>query len=137
MGVSRPQDRCSHPWASRRPESTLAGVPDPKEADMPPGVYPVPKFRTTASRSVRTRASLALRLRTRWRRNRLDEKLAHGADPASNAELRLRAAQLRSRAERARLANALVEALGEARGPNLGAFTANARRRDDSIREYA
>lgn len=104
---------------------------------MPPGVFPVPKFRTTGRRSARTDASLALRLRTRWRRNRLDEKLAHGADPGTSAELRLRAAQLRSPAERARLANALVEALGEARGPNLGAFTANARRRDASIREYA
>jgi hypothetical protein len=46
-------------------------------------------------------------------------------------------AQLRSRAERRGLANALVETLGEARGPNLGAFRLKARRRHAAIRESA
>ena len=38
------------------------------------------------------------------------------ADPAKNSELNLRAGQLRSRAERSRVANALEEALGDASG---------------------
>jgi hypothetical protein len=92
-------------------------TPDPKEADVPNGIYPVPKFRSIPSRSVRTRPTLAVRIRTRWRRNRLDDELARGADPGTNAGLSLRAAQLRSPAERSRLANALVRALGDATGP--------------------
>jgi len=101
---------------------------------MPSGIFPVPKSRPVPAR---TRPSLAVRIRTRWRRNRLDQELSHGVDPATSAELGLRAAQLRSLAERARLANALVEALGDARGPNLGAFTVRARRQHAAIREYA
>jgi hypothetical protein len=53
---------------------------------------------------------------TRLRRGRLDRQLAEGADPATSPELELRAAQLGSAAERARIANVLVEALGDARG---------------------
>jgi hypothetical protein len=49
------------------------------------------------------------------RRSRLDQELALGADPAASAALGLRAIQLRSRNERARLANALEETLGDAR----------------------
>jgi hypothetical protein len=45
----------------------------------------------------------------------LDEQPAQGADPAASPELALRADQLRSPTERARIANALVEALGDAR----------------------
>ena len=103
---------------------------------MPSGIFPVPKFRSTPS-SVRSRPSLAVRVRTRWRRDRLDEELARGADPAATVELGLRAAQLHSPAGRTRLANALVETLGDARGPNLGAFTTKARRRHAAIRECA
>jgi hypothetical protein len=66
---------------------------------MPSRVYPLP-----------------VRIRTRVRRGRLDRQLAEGADPASSAELELRATQLRSTAERARIANSLVETLGDARG---------------------
>ena len=102
---------------------------------MPNGVFPVPKFRHVPH--ARTRPSLAVRVRTRWRRNRLDEELAHGVDPATSAELSLRAAQLRSPAERARLANALVETLGDARRSEPRAFTVKARRQHAAIREYA
>jgi hypothetical protein len=102
---------------------------------VPPGVFPVPKFRPTASDP--TRPSLALRFRTRRRRNRLDDELARGADPAASAELGLRAAQLRSASVRQRLANALVETLGDARGPNLGAFRMKRRRQHAAIQEAA
>jgi hypothetical protein len=101
---------------------------------MPSGIFPVPKFRPVPARA---RPSLAVRIRTRWRRNRLDHELARGIDPGVSAELGLRATQLRSRTERRRLANALVEALGDARGPNLGAFTVRTRRRHAAIREHA
>jgi hypothetical protein len=103
---------------------------------VPNGVFPVPKFRPTPS-SVGRRPSLAARVRTRWSRDRLDHELAHGADPDTSTDLGLRAAQLRSPAERARLANALVEALGDARGPNLGAFRLKTRRQHAAIRESA
>jgi hypothetical protein len=102
---------------------------------VPPGIFPVPKFRPTASDP--TRPSLALRVRTRRRRNRLDDELARGADPTASAELGLRAAQLRSASGRRKLANELVETLGDARGPNLGAFRMKTRREHAAIREAA
>jgi len=71
----------------------------------------------------------------RRRRSRLDEQLARGADPATSDELGLRAAQLRSRELRSRLANSLVEAMGDARGPNLGAFRMTTRQRHEATRE--
>jgi hypothetical protein len=104
---------------------------------MPNGIFPVPEFRSNPSRAVRTGPSLAVRIRTRGGRNRLDDELARGTDPSVSPELRLRAAQLRSPAERSRLANALVEALGDARGPNLGAFRVKTRRQHAAIRDYA
>jgi hypothetical protein len=79
---------------------------------MPSGIFPVPEFHPTPSRRG---PSLAVRVWTRVRRNRLDQELALGADPAASDALGLRAAQLRSRNERARLANSLVEAVGDAR----------------------
>ena len=85
---------------------------------MPYGVFPAPETRDY-NRSGPTRPSLAVRIRTRFRRAELDKALATGADPGESAELALRAKQLSSPAERARiangLANALVEALGDAR----------------------
>ena len=104
---------------------------------MPNGVFPVPEFRPTPTRAGGTRPSLAARWRMRWRRSRLDEQLARDTDPTMSAELGLRAAQLRSGAERSRLANSLVEVLGDARGPNLGAFTVRTRQRHAAIRESA
>jgi hypothetical protein len=71
--------------------------------------------------------NLALRLRTRARRARLDAELAAGTDPATSPEHRLRAAQLGSPDVRTQLANRLVEAVGEAR--RLGQELTSARRR--------
>jgi hypothetical protein len=82
---------------------------------MPNGIFPVPPFDSPFSHTAATRPGLAVRLRTWFRRNRLDEELARGLDPATSAELSLRAAQLRSPGERSRLANGLVETLGDAR----------------------
>lgn len=82
---------------------------------MPYGIYPVPPFHTNPSPTAGAHPSFALRMRTRWKRNRLDEELVQGADPAAGAELALRAAQLRSREVRSQLANALTEKLNNAR----------------------
>ena len=79
---------------------------------MPNGIFPVPPFDSRPSHTTDTRPSLAVRIRTWLRRNHLDEELAHGADPDTTAELSRR---LRSPGERPQLANALVEALGDAR----------------------
>jgi hypothetical protein len=85
---------------------------------MPYGVVPAPETRDS-NRSGPTGPSLAIRIRTGFRRAELDRALATGVDPGGGAELALRAEQLGSPAERARiangLANALVEALGDAR----------------------
>ena len=84
---------------------------------MPNGIFPVPDFHSNPSQPVAKRPSLAVRIRTRWSRNRLDDALAHGADPASSPERSLRAEQLCSPAERSRLADALVETLADAGRP--------------------
>jgi hypothetical protein len=76
-------------------------------------------------------------VRTRLRRGALDEQLARGADPETSPDLSLRAASLRSADGRSELANGLVEHLGDARGPNLGAFSTKSRRRDAAIVEAA
>jgi hypothetical protein len=80
---------------------------------MPNGIFPIPAFKTVPPRD--PTPGLRARTKTRLQRNSLDGKLAHGADSRTTPELSLRAAQLRSHGERARLANALVEAVGEAR----------------------
>jgi hypothetical protein len=80
---------------------------------MPSGIFPVPAFKTVPPRT--PAPGLRVRATTRLQRSRLDGKLADGADPRATPELILRAAQLRSHGERARLANALVEAVGESR----------------------
>ena len=61
-----------------------------------------------------TGPTLTLRLRTRWRRDRLDDKLVCGVDPATSPELSFRAVQLQSRDGRSRLANAIAAKLGGA-----------------------
>jgi hypothetical protein len=101
---------------------------------MPSGIFPVPEFRPAPARR---RPTLAARIRTRWTRKRLDEQLARGADPGTSAQLTLRAAQLRSRSQRFRLANALVDTLGDAGGTNLGALRMTTRRQHAVIRECA
>jgi len=104
---------------------------------MPNGVFPVPEFRPTPSRAGGSRPSLGTRWRLRRRRSSLDEQLARDTDPTTSAELDLRAAQLRSTAERSRLANSLVEVLGDARGRNLGAFRIRTRQRHAAVHESA
>ena len=58
---------------------------------------------------------LMTRIRTRLLRARIDRQLAHGTDPADGPELTLRAEQLDAPSARARVANLLVEAVGDAR----------------------
>jgi len=87
---------------------------------MPNGIYPVPPLHIREQTGPRSRASrpgVALRLRTWWRRDRLDEQLAEGADPTTSAELTLRAEQLSSDTKRIRLAEDLEGVLREARDP--------------------
>jgi hypothetical protein len=59
--------------------------------------------------------NLILKLSTWWHRDELDERLAWGADPDADAAISRRAAQLRSRTARVRSAEALENALREAR----------------------
>jgi hypothetical protein len=91
---------------------TIGGIPLIEGVVMPYGVFPVPK-RPASTKS--GGPSLAVRIRSRFGRAELDSELANGADPAGSAELALRAEQLSSPAERARIANVLVETLGDAR----------------------
>ena len=87
---------------------------------MPNGIYPVPHRHIREQTRPRSRAShpgLGLRLRTWWRRDRLDEQLANGTDPRTSAELTLRADQLSSDAEPVRLADAIEHVLRESREP--------------------
>jgi hypothetical protein len=104
---------------------------------MPNGIYPVPQFRTDPTSRDPMRAGLVARIRNRLRRRRLDEQLARGVDPDTSVDLNLRAAQLSSDRGRAALARGLVDALGDARGPNLGAYRMRTRRKHAAIREAA
>jgi hypothetical protein len=104
---------------------------------MPNGIFPVPQFHHDPTPRTAMRASLVARVRTRLRRNDLDEQLARGVDPETSVDLRLHAAQLLSSSGRSMLANGLVEALGDARGPHLGAFRMRTRHRHAAIREAA
>jgi len=79
---------------------------------MPYEVFPTPETRDF-NRSGPTDPSLAIRVRTRFRRAELDRALATGVDPGDGAELTLRAEQLGTPAERGRIALALVKALGD------------------------
>jgi hypothetical protein len=133
MGVAEHWNGQTCPLEERRAGTRLA-VPD-TGGDVPSGIYPVPQFRSDPT--PRGRPGLPARLRTRWRRSKLDRQLAAGADPRSSAALTLRAAQLSSAGGRSWLANALVETLGHARGPNLGAFKPKTRRADAATRAAA
>lgn len=85
---------------------------------MPNPIYPLHPRQireATASQSWAARPGLGLRLRTWWRRDRLDEQLANGDDPRTSAELTLRAEQLGTAAARVRLARDLDGVLREAR----------------------
>ena len=78
---------------------------------MPYGVFPAPETGDSDRRGP-TGPSLAIRIRTRFRRAELDRTLATGVDPGGGAELALRAEQLGSPQERGRIAIALAKALG-------------------------
>ena len=104
---------------------------------MPNGIFPIPQFHSHPSPASGAPPTLSLRMRTRWDRDRLDDELASGVDPASSPELTLRAAQLETRSVRSRLANAIVEMLGKAHEPNLGRFTVAGQQQHAEIREYA
>jgi hypothetical protein len=100
---------------------------------MPLGPFPFPDF-ATPPRPAREPSRPWARMRTRWRRKQLDEALSAGADPRASAELSVRASQLQSEAERARLANTLVDPVvgGRTRGlltigsgPRLAALKRN------------
>ena len=101
---------------------------------MPYGVFPVPKSRDSGTSGL-TGKSLAVRIRTRFGRAELDSELANGADPAGSATLALRAEHLSSPAARARIANALVEGLGDARRGEP--MTLRPRRQREVVRDAA
>jgi hypothetical protein len=102
---------------------------------MPNGVFPVPKFHSNPTHPTNPRQGIALRLRTRWKRPGLDRELSRGADPGESPELTIRAAELRSPAERWRLAERLRERLDDARAPDT--FTLKLRPHRAEIRDCA
>jgi hypothetical protein len=77
---------------------------------MPYGVFPVQEVRTILAGPS---WGLRTRLRTRLRRNRLDAELAAGATPTG--PLGLRAEQLTSQGVREQMAQALADAVADAR----------------------
>ena len=114
MGAECAPNPYSCPWFTGTRGDTLDGVNLRRSGHAIRSV-PVPTNRDSG-RSGPNRPSLAIRIRTRFRRAKLDKALATGVDPGGGgAELALRAEQLSSPGERARIANALVEALGDAR----------------------
>lgn len=102
---------------------------------MPNGVFPVPQFHSDPTPRIRSHPGVLARLWTRSLRNTLDRQLAAGANHRSSTRLELRAAQLGSVGGRSRLADALVEALGDARGPNDGASRTRSRRQHALIQD--
>jgi len=98
-----------------------------KETVMPLGPFPLPDFETPP-RPAREPSRPWARMRTRWRRNQLDDELSAGADPSTSAELGERASQLRSEPVRARLASTLVDPLVADRARGLPAIGSRPRR---------
>jgi hypothetical protein len=82
---------------------------------MPNGIFPVPPFDSHFSHTAATRPGLAVRIRTWFRRNRLDEELARGVDPATSVELAFAPHSSAPPARAPGFANGLVETLGDAR----------------------
>jgi hypothetical protein len=97
---------------------------------MPNGVFPVPTFRDVRRRSPRRSAdaSLALRLRTLWHRDRLDDQLARGVDPTSSQLLELRADQLL--AKREELADTVDDVVIRAKRPFAFSVEVHVRRHE-------
>jgi hypothetical protein len=98
----------------------------PKEEAMPNGIYPVPVIHRRSGEM-----ALGVRLRTWLRRDLYDERLASGADPAASPELGLRARQLSSQFQRARLASSLEHVVSEAYDRPLGFSTQEPLRRGE------
>jgi hypothetical protein len=94
---------------------------------MPLGPFPFPDFDTPPD-PTREPSRLWARMRTRWRRNQLDDEISTGADPRASAELSVRASQLRSEPVRTRLANTLVDPLVAGRARELLTIGARPRR---------
>ena len=101
---------------------------------MPYGVYPVPQQQRSIARPNGPSLAARILIRLRGRAN-LDRQLAHGADPAFSPELTLRAEQLHAPTERARIANALVKAVGDARRGEP--VTIRVRRQREAVRDTA
>ena len=97
---------------------------------MPNGVFPVPAFRDVPRRSPHRSAdaSLNLRLRTLWHRDRLDDQLARGVDPTSSEPLELRGEQLL--AKREELADMVDEVVARAKRPFRFSAEVNVRRHE-------
>jgi hypothetical protein len=91
---------------------------------MPNGIYPVPVIHHRSGE-----IALGVRLRTWLRRDLYDERLAAGVDPAASPELELRARQLSSQFQRARLASSLEHVVSEAYDRPLGFSTQEPLRR--------
>jgi hypothetical protein len=98
-----------------------------EETVMPLGPFPFPDFDTPPD-PTREPSRLWARMRTRWRRNQLDDEISAGADPRASAELSVRASQLRSEPVRTRLANTLVDPLVAGRARELLTIGARPRR---------
>jgi hypothetical protein len=88
---------------------------------MSNGTYPNPQSDPYSNRPTKP-LGLGVRMRTRWRRARLDDELAGGASPTASADLTLRATQLNSPVVRSRLVGALVRRLDDARQPDADAI---------------
>jgi hypothetical protein len=102
-----------------------------KETIMPLGPFPLPDFDTHPD-PAREPSSFWTRVRTRWRRSRLDDELSAGTDPRTSVELSERASQLRSEPVRTRLANTLVDPL--VGGPARELLTIGARPRRAALK---
>ena len=111
MGAESAPNPYTCPWFMGTRGDTIGGV-NYEGVVMPYGVFSLTKNRESAA-SGSTGPSLATRVRMRFRRAELDEALATGVDPGGEADLGLRAGQLDSHAERARIAAALVKAVGK------------------------
>jgi hypothetical protein len=85
---------------------------------MPYGIYPTPQSYFTGESP--PQPSRRLRLKTWWRRDRLDQQLARGVDRTGRPELELRSSQLVRPVARTELASALESVVQYARyGPVL------------------
>ena len=103
-------------------------MPAPLFAPMKPVGAPIQKTPADAPGGDRNRPSIAVRLRTRWKKRGLDAALADGADPAASEGLALRAEQLADPATRGDIAAGIENLYRLAtEGPGPRATTATTR----------